>query len=118
MKRKRIMVIDDDEAILEVCKILLEKDYDVETLTRGDKILKEKNEFPDLILLDILLSGEDGIEIANKLKKAEKTKKIPIIIFSAHSQGEKVAKAAGVNLFLQKPFEIETLLTLVRENVN
>ncbi|EKD87000.1 MAG: Response regulator receiver [uncultured bacterium] len=117
MKRKKVMVIDDDEAILEVCKILLENEYDIETSTKGAVLLNKKRDYPDLILLDILLAGEDGIEIAKSLKRNEKTKKIPIVIFSAHSQGEEDAKKAGVNLFLQKPFEIEDLLAIVKHNI-
>ncbi|OGH09728.1 MAG: hypothetical protein A2152_03905 [Candidatus Levybacteria bacterium RBG_16_35_6] len=117
MKRKKVTVIDDDDAILEVCRILLEKDYDVETLTEGSIILDRKDDLPDLVLLDILLAGEDGIEIARKLKENKKTKNISIIVFSAHPKGQEEARAAGIELFLQKPFEIEDLLKIVKENI-
>lgn len=117
MNKKKVMIIDDDESILEVCKILLEKDYIVETSDKASSILNKAKDLPDLILLDILLGDEDGIEVAKKIKSKQKMKNIPIILFSAHSRGDSVAKTAGIKLFLQKPFDIDVLLKMVKNNI-
>jgi CheY-like chemotaxis protein len=65
---------------------------------------------PDLILLDVLLSGKDGREIVKYLKRKAETKAIPVIMFSAHPSAEETARAAGADDFLAKPFDIEVLL--------
>jgi CheY-like chemotaxis protein len=69
--------------------------------------------FPDLILLDLLLSGMDGKAICRQLKGAEATSHIPVILMSAHSQVTQIAEEAGADGWLAKPFEIEALLSLL-----
>jgi CheY-like chemotaxis protein len=65
---------------------------------------------PDLVLLDMLLSGKDGREIVRQLKSDEKTKHIPVIMFSAHPSAERTAFEAGADDFVEKPFDIDVLL--------
>ncbi len=114
---KKILVVDDDPAILEVIQIILEdNNYEVKTSLSG-RIFKNMSDMPDLILLDVLLSGEDGREIVKKLKSDEKTKKIPVIMISAHpSAGDTVLKL-GANGFVSKPFDIDDLLSAVEHNL-
>jgi CheY-like chemotaxis protein len=115
-----ILVIDDDSAILEVLKIILEdNDYMVKTLSDGSKIQEALSERkPDMILLDIWLSGMDGQEIATKLKQEESTKKIPIVMISANNEGKKISKKAKIEGFIAKPFEIEDILDIVKKFIN
>ena len=114
---KKILIIDDDNAILEVLEIILkDKGYNTITLSKSEliyKTLEENN--PDLVLLDIWMSGIDGQEIARKLKKEEKTKSIPIVMISANNEGELLAKRSGADAFISKPFEIEDLLTIIEK---
>lgn len=115
---KKILVVDDDPAILEVIQIILEdNNYDVTTSLSG-KIFEDLNKLPDLILLDVLLSGEDGRDIIKKLRSNEHTKKVPVIMISAHpSAGDAVLKL-GANDFISKPFDIDDLLKAVETNLN
>lgn len=112
---KYILVLDDDADILEVIKIILEeKNYEVRTLSDSNLIYQTISErTPDLILLDIWMSGIDGQEIASKLKKGKFTKQIPIIMISANNEGKKIAKLAQVNDYIAKPFEIDSLIKMV-----
>ncbi len=115
---KKVIIIDDDEGILEGLKILLESfEYKVEMLTRDGKRLRDsiKNGFPDLIILDILLSGEDGRFICKTLKTSKKTKKIPVIMISAHPEAGKKAMEMGADEFIAKPFDMEFLLSKVEK---
>ncbi len=111
---KKILAIDDDEAILEVVKFILEEnDYEVRTSENG-RISGILDEFePDMILLDVLLSGEDGRDIARRLKSDKKTKNIPLVMISAHPSANVSAKAAGADEFIAKPFEIDHFLEVV-----
>lgn len=114
---KRILVIDDDETILDVVKIVLqEAGFSVTTAVNSKAIVRITSQNkPDLILLDVLLSGEDGTEVCKVLKADKKTQGIPVIMLSAHSNASKVSKACGADGFLAKPFDIDDLIKNVKQ---
>lgn len=114
---KKILIVDDDESILDaVAMILEEQGYTVKTTFKGDETYKKVDSFkPDLIILDVLLSGKDGREICKNLKESLPTKQIPIIMISAHPNAEKTIKACGANDFLPKPFDTDELIKKVSQ---
>lgn len=113
---KKIFVVDDEKSILEALEfMLLEEGYEVKTASRGSVLLRLDGDLPDLIVLDVLLSGEDGREIARELKKKDKTKNIPIIMISAHPNADRTIKECGADEFLPKPFDIESFLNMVEK---
>ncbi|RJQ36066.1 response regulator [Candidatus Microgenomates bacterium] len=116
----KIWVLDDDLSILEVIKIVLEDEgYKVLAMSDGKNFNKKlKKELPDLILLDIWMPGMDGNEIVKRLKKQESTKNINVVIISALTDARKIAKEAGADNFLRKPFEICELLNVVKRYTN
>ncbi|TMC37638.1 MAG: response regulator [Chloroflexi bacterium] len=115
MNAKKILVVDDEPDILEFLQVILEEEgYLVATTEKGEYVEKlHAGGLPDLILLDVLLSGKDGREIVKQLKSQEETKSIPIIMFSAHPSAEKTARDAGADDFVAKPFQIDFLLAVV-----
>ncbi len=114
----KILVVDDDMGILEATKAILEiEKYEVVTATSSDQIKLKIGELPDLILLDMLLSGEDGKIIAKKIKSEEGTKKIPIIMLSAYPNVEKEIRMAGADDFIAKPFNMSELLEKIQKNL-
>ncbi len=113
--KKKILVVDDAPDILEVVQLILEGEgYDVQTSPNGGCFKQMKNDLPHLILLDVLLAGEDGREICQRLKSSEQTKHIPVILFSAHAGGE---GTHGADAFLAKPFHIKGLVETVQRYV-
>jgi DNA-binding response OmpR family regulator len=116
---KKILVVDDDPAILEVIKVILEdSNYHVKTSESGSVLLNLNGKrHPDLILLDVLLSGEDGRDIARALKTKKSTKDIPIIMISASPSTYEGALAAGADDFISKPFDIDHLLKVIHKNL-
>jgi len=114
-RRKQILVVDDEEDILIFLQTLLEDEgYVVTTTSKGEYVEKLHNGgLPDLIVLDILLSGKDGRAIAKQLKSQEDTRHIPILVISAHPSAEQTAREAGAEDFLAKPFDIDALLTKI-----
>ena len=117
---KKITVVDDDPDILQAIQLLLEgAGYQVTTSNTGDQLLHEEiKEIPDLILLDILLSGIDGREIAYTIKHNQRTQHIPIIMVSAHPNAKKSALQYGADYFLPKPFSIDVLLHTVHRFIS
>lgn len=120
MMGKKVLVVDDNPHILEAIELILSSEnYEVQTLLKGEDALKTARKFfPDLIILDLLLSGKDGREITKELKKDKKTVSIPVIIISAHPTAQKAAEEAGATAFLPKPFDVSTLLELVSKTIS
>jgi len=117
--KKKILIAEDDKAITEVVKLILDNEgYEVFTADQGKtiyKILEVHN--PDIILLDIWLYGEDGSQLAKHIRSKPKTKHIPIILMSANNETEKITKEVSADDFLLKPFDIDDLLKIVRKYV-
>jgi CheY-like chemotaxis protein len=111
---KHILVVDDQPAIVEVIQEILQgAGYRVETSPNGASLQHMGDDLPDLILLDILLSGEDGRTLCQRLKEHEQTQHIPLILMSAHLVGQDDIEACQADAFLVKPFRVRTLLDLV-----
>jgi two-component system, OmpR family, phosphate regulon response regulator PhoB len=120
MNKKKILVIDDDMAILDAITTLLEDEsYEVQSNSTAFHIVEKVIEYkPDVILLDVLLSGEDGRNVAQELKTNTNTKHTPIILLSAHTGMEKHIKNAISDTFISKPFDIDYLLQQVKRLVD
>lgn len=114
---KKVLIIDDDDSILEALQIAVEMGgYEVKSTSSADSIIKLCEKFkPDLIISDLLLSGVDGRQLIQELQGQTSTKKIPIILLSAHPEGNKIAQTYNVTAFLAKPFEISELLSLISQ---
>ena len=113
----KILVIDDDEPILEVVKTILDGEgYTVETISNWPAVFgKIKDYKPDLIILDIFISGADGRVICKELKKSKTTVNIPVILFSATNRLEAYTKDSNAQGYLKKPFEKDDLVNIVKE---
>ena len=113
---KKIMIADDDPGIVDAVEMLLEfEGYSVTTTVDGSTVLDMKDELPDLLLLDIWMSGEDGRDICRQLKATPATKNIPVIMVSASRDIEQSAIDAGADDFLAKPFEMNELLAKIEK---
>lgn len=111
---KTILVADDDPAIVESVQMLLEDEgYNVETTVNGSTVTDAKAEQPHLILLDIWMSGQDGRAICRRLKAAELTKGIPVIMISANRDAAHLARESGADDFIAKPFDADHLLETI-----
>ena len=111
----RILVVDDDPAISEMVAILLETEgYVVSACAHGDSVLPLfRAEHPDLILLDVMLPGMDGVSVARALRDESD---VPIIMMSAKTDSVDVIAGleAGADDYVTKPFENSVLLARVK----
>jgi len=118
MPRNRILVIEDDEDIQELVRFNLEKEgYEVTGVTSGEKGLESvASRIPDLLVLDLMLPGVDGLEVCRRLKSDPATRDIPIVILSA--KGEESDIVSGLELgaddYVTKPFSPKVLIARVR----
>ena len=112
---KIIYIVEDDDSIQDMLKIILEKQgYEVKLYSLGKLAIKDNAPLPDMFLLDKQLPDIDGLDVCRQLKANDKTKKIPVVIISATPQIEELSKKAGADDFIEKPFSINTLLKTVK----
>ncbi len=103
----KVLAIDDNAGILFCLRQALTiKGYEVRTTESFEGIEAVQGFSPDLIFLDISLAGKDGREIARELKGDVRTRHIPIVIVTAYPDADELAKAAGADGYLSKPFEL------------
>jgi CheY-like chemotaxis protein len=95
-------------------KTLTGAGYLVESCKAGTGIVNSRHIWPDLFILDKNLPTIDGIAVSKFLRLQEHTKHIPIVMISAYPLKEK-ASEAGVDFFIQKPFNLDSLLTVVEQ---
>ncbi len=116
--KKKIWIVDDDEGILEAAQIILQAEgYEVKSFVNGRCFYDLTGDLPDLIILDVLLSGEDGRDICSQLKNQKETRHIPIIMTSAHSSAGRITNVYGADAFLAKPFDIDVLLDTIEKHL-
>jgi DNA-binding response OmpR family regulator len=111
----KILIYDDDKDILEVTSAILKmRGFDVECRNNCRDIPGDINtQQPNVILMDNWLPDIGGVKAVQFLKSHEEFKHIPVIFFSANSHVEELAKEAGADYMLKKPFELKELQNMV-----
>ena len=118
MPKERILVVDDEEDILELVRFnLLKEGHYVICAATGERAVEiARSELPDLIVLDLMLPGMDGLEVAKFLKNDPETKDIPVIMLTA--KGEESDVVTGLELgaddYVTKPFSPRILVVRVK----
>jgi len=118
MAKERILVVDDEADIRELVEYNLAKEgYKVACAANGEEALKKARAgVPDLMVLDLMLPGGDGLEVCRTLKGDPKTQRIPIVMLTA--KGEESDIVAGLELgaadYVTKPFSPRVLVARVR----
>jgi len=118
---KKILVVDDDPTSLRLLELILGKEgYQVISASNGlEGLRKARRESPDLLILDVMLPGFDGLEVCHRLRSEPDMAKLPILMLSAKQQksDQDAASKVGANAFLPKPVDRTALLSKVAEFV-
>jgi DNA-binding response OmpR family regulator len=113
-----ICIVEDDEGIQDVLKIILTRaGYQICVFSDGHDVMADKFIPPDLFLLDKQLPDFDGLDICRHLKASIATAAIPIVMMSAFPNARVLSLAAGADDFIEKPFQLDQLLAVVRKHV-
>lgn len=118
MADEKVLIVDDEEHIVELLQFnLVNAGYKVITANNGlDALKKVKENKPDLLLLDLMLPGMDGLDVCKEIKRDKETSKTSIIMLTAKS--EELDKILGLELgaddYIIKPFSIRELLARVK----
>lgn len=119
MSNKCVMLCEDDEGILNVTKIVLEMSgYRVVAMDNCENIFQRiEEEKPDIILMDLWIPDVGGEVVTKQLKSNVDTMDIPVIIFSANNNTQKIAENIGADGFLCKPFEVSELEAVIESKI-
>ena len=118
MSKGLIYVVDDEEDILNLVDYNLAKEgYQVERFLSGEEVLDRiEEQVPDILLLDLMLPGVDGLDVAKKLKKDQRFATIPLIMLTA--KGEEADIVTGLEIgaddYIPKPFSPKVMLARVK----
>jgi two-component system phosphate regulon response regulator PhoB len=117
VKRPRILVVDDEPDLLELVRHHLARErYDVVTAADGEAALREATRrVPDLVVLDLMLPGMDGLEVCRRLRAEPRTATVPIVMLTA--KGEEtdavIGLAQGADDYVRKPFGMKELVARI-----
>lgn len=117
MKKARILVVDDEPDLVELVEHHLRREhYEVVTAADGETALSEaRRRVPDLVVLDLMLPGMDGLEVCRRLRADPRTKHIPILMLTA--KGEEadavIGLGQGADDYVRKPFGAKELLARI-----
>jgi len=118
MAKERILVVDDEEDILELVRFHLAREgYQLTLAATGEEALKKaKLETFDLVVLDLMLPGLDGLEVAKALKADARTKGVPVVMLTAKSEDADVVTGLeiGADDYITKPFSPRVLTARVK----
>ena len=113
----RILIVEDDHASRELLRVMLSYNHEVQTAHNGETALKMLREQPfDLVLLDIMMSGINGLDVLRTLRQDTSTRDLPIILVSALTDSDVIVEGleAGASDYIQKPIDPSVLVARVR----
>lgn len=119
MDKQRVLIVDDEPDIVQSIKFNLELENIecVEAYDGEEALLKAKMEYPDLIVLDIMLPKINGYEVCRLLKLDENCENIPIIMLTARTDetDKSMGEATGADEYVRKPFVMDELVTMIKK---
>jgi DNA-binding response OmpR family regulator len=112
---KTILLIDDDPQLVRVTQMLFEMEgYHVQVANSGEEALAALHEYrADLILLDLMMPGLDGLAVCREIRRDQKLTTVPVVVFTAAEGEEKALLEAGADRFVVKPFSLDGLRKVV-----
>jgi two-component system phosphate regulon response regulator PhoB len=118
MSLKRVLVVDDESSIRSMLRFALETEglecLEAADITNAYGVISDQ--LPDMVLLDWMMPGGNGVELLAKLKREEATQSLPVIMLTAKAQEDNIAHglALGADDYLTKPFSPKELLARMR----
>jgi CheY-like chemotaxis protein len=115
---KKILIVDDESSLRTLLKAVLDSEpgYDLQEASNGDEALELITQSkPDLIILDVMMPGQSGFEVCEKIKRNNQLKDIIVLILTAKGQktDQEWASSVGADCFLSKPFSPLELIDLI-----
>ncbi|KIA96163.1 hypothetical protein OC25_03490 [Pedobacter kyungheensis] len=120
MDKKKILICDDDEGIIDVLEMIMEEvGHEVMSVNDSLKVQEVIDKVqPDLLILDLWMPRLSGQDVLRYLRSHPQHDKLPVIVISASRDGEQIANAAGADQFIAKPFDLGNIVESVDALLN
>jgi two-component system phosphate regulon response regulator PhoB len=113
---KRVLIVEDEPDVAALVADVLDLEGFVPHWSSGESALEDALAFqPDVVLLDLMMPGVDGFEVARRFQANTTTRNLPIVIMTAMHDAGARARAVGAQYFLAKPFDISELVRAVQQ---
>ena len=114
----KVLIVDDDaDIVMMLVQVLQDEHYEVRAASGEEALAIASADPPDVILLDIMMPGMDGVEVCRRLRANPRTASIPVIAMSASHRLRERASEMDVNGLLAKPFDLDELLANIERLV-
>jgi DNA-binding response OmpR family regulator len=112
---KRVLIVEDEQDVADLVADVLDLEgFEAQVARSGETALDDALTFhPDVVLLDLMMPGVDGFEVARRLQAHPETNSLPIVVMTAMHDAPSRAQEVGTYLFLAKPFDIGDLIQTV-----
>ena len=118
MQKKSVLICDREEEICSICKLILDDEYQVETCNTYETLFDNlERARPDVIVVDFWMGDAKGEVAAKVLLESERTRDIPVILFSTCHDIDYTCRRVNAHDYIRKPFDIHTLRETVRKNL-
>jgi CheY-like chemotaxis protein len=119
---KKILLVEDSDTTRLSNRIMITRrtNYEVIAVANGAEALKlAATQKPDLVLMDVMMPGMDGLEVCRRLRKQAATAKVPIVLLTFRVGEESVSEgfASGCTAYLKKPVEMDELVDTLRQHL-
>ena len=120
MERKRILILDDNEDILDIVREVLQyENFEVKAISEAKHVMAIAGDFqPDLFLLDYKLQDGNGAELCQHFKAQPQFAQVPVIIFSAYTHPDMDFKRYGCDGVIAKPFDLDVLTATLQSHLH
>jgi CheY-like chemotaxis protein len=116
MRPRRILICDDEAALRQLLRVVIDGDYEFSEVADGSEIVASASQLePDLIVLDLMMPGAGGLAVLEQLRSDPVLHAVPVVVLTAWPDHERAALEAGADRFLAKPFEPDALKSVVDE---
>lgn len=120
MSTKVVMIVDDEPANIDLIKGILPSHVKCKAAVNGTIALKQlSKQTPDLVFLDLVMPGMDGVEVLEAIRKFASNVELPVIIVSGNKEDAQLAKLneLGITGYLTKPVDSDTLLAMAKAHI-
>ena len=115
MNKRRVMVVEDDSAVLEAVQIMLGHKYEIVPATNGEEAIRNYKMFkPEVVLMDVMMPVMDGVEATREIKKIDPQAKIIGLTAYAMKKGKKLLEAGALEI-IEKPFTRKQLIEVIEK---
>ncbi len=116
---ERILVVEDEEPLRRfIARNLSARGYEVQTASDGYEALRRfEEQAPDLVILDILLPGLNGLEVLRRIRADERTRLLPVVILTSSKEEQDLVASysLGANSYIRKPVDFQQFVEAVRQ---